>query len=178
MVMYAKIRRMHFREHLTISEIQRRTSLSRNTIKKWLRGGEEPQQQRRHRDSKLTPFEPELKLALETDSHRPKRDRRTAKRLFEAIRQADYTGGHSQVTDGAAVQKYAECIVIPPFSGVTVFLRCPMSKKLRAWLALPRRMKPSFLNRSKARNMVWRASHISVAARHRSVDRPPSRSLC
>ena len=43
MVMYAKIRRMYFREHLTISEIQRRTSLSRNTIKKWLRGGEEPQ---------------------------------------------------------------------------------------------------------------------------------------
>jgi len=58
MVMYAKIRRMHFREHLTISEIQRRTSLSRNTIKKWLRGGDEPRQQRRNRDSKLTPFEP------------------------------------------------------------------------------------------------------------------------
>jgi hypothetical protein len=34
MVMYAKIRRMFFREHLTISEIQRRSSLSRNTIKK------------------------------------------------------------------------------------------------------------------------------------------------
>jgi len=99
MVMYAKIRRMHFREHLTISEIQRRTSLSRNTIKKWLRGGDEPRQQRRNRDSKLTPFEPLLKLALETDGHRPKRDRRTAKRLFEAIRQDGYTGCYSQVTE-------------------------------------------------------------------------------
>ncbi len=99
MVMYAKIRRMHFREHLTISEIQRRTSLSRNTIKKWLRGGEAPRNQPRNRDSKLRPFEPELKLALETDAHRAKRDRRTAKRLFEAIRQAGYTGGYSQVTD-------------------------------------------------------------------------------
>ena len=28
MVMYAKIRRMHFREHLSISEIQRRTSFA------------------------------------------------------------------------------------------------------------------------------------------------------
>jgi transposase-like protein len=37
MAMYAKIRRMHFREHLTISKIQRKTSLSRNTIKKWLK---------------------------------------------------------------------------------------------------------------------------------------------
>jgi hypothetical protein len=27
------IRRMHFREHLTISEIQRKTTLSRNTKK-------------------------------------------------------------------------------------------------------------------------------------------------
>ncbi len=99
MAMYAKIRRMHFREHLTISEIQRRTSLSRNTIKKWLRGSEAPHQQRRNRDSKLTPFEPLLKLALETDAHRPKRDRRTAKRLFETIRQKGYTGGYSQLTD-------------------------------------------------------------------------------
>lgn len=37
MVMYAKIRRMFYREHLPISEIQQRTSLSRNTIKKWLK---------------------------------------------------------------------------------------------------------------------------------------------
>ena len=37
MVMYAKSRRMFFREHLSISEIQRRASLSRNTIKKWLK---------------------------------------------------------------------------------------------------------------------------------------------
>jgi DNA-binding transcriptional regulator LsrR (DeoR family) len=33
MVMYAKIRRMFYREHLSISEIQRRTTLSRNTVK-------------------------------------------------------------------------------------------------------------------------------------------------
>jgi transposase-like protein len=80
MVIYVKIRRMHFHEHLTISEIQRRTSLSRNTIKKWLREVKHPQYQRRKRDSKLTPFEPGLKLAMETDAHRPKRDRRMANR--------------------------------------------------------------------------------------------------
>ena len=42
MVMYAKIRRMFFREHLSISEIQRRSSLSRNTIKKWLKNQTKP----------------------------------------------------------------------------------------------------------------------------------------
>ena len=37
MVMYTKIRRMFFREYLSISEIARRTTLIRNTIKKWLK---------------------------------------------------------------------------------------------------------------------------------------------
>jgi DNA invertase Pin-like site-specific DNA recombinase len=37
MSLYAKIRRMHFREKLPISQIARKTSLSRNTIKKWLK---------------------------------------------------------------------------------------------------------------------------------------------
>ena len=78
MAMYAKIRRMYFCEHLTISEIQRRTSLSRNTIKKWFKETGEPRYQRPKRDSRLTPFKPKIQLALETDAHRPRRDRRTA----------------------------------------------------------------------------------------------------
>ncbi len=32
-----KIRRMYFRDGLSLSEISRRTSLSRNTIRSWLR---------------------------------------------------------------------------------------------------------------------------------------------
>ena len=99
MAMYAKIRRMYFREHLTVSEIQRRTSLSRNTIKKWLKDVGEPRYQRPKRDSKLTPFKPQIQLALETDAHRPKRDRRTALMLFRAIQQDGYTGCYAQVTE-------------------------------------------------------------------------------
>ncbi len=101
MVIYAKIRRMFYREHLTISEIQRRTSLSRNTIKKWLQepSGSEPKYQRAKTIGKLTPFEPKLLLALEADSHRPKRDRRTALMLFEAIQKEGFTGGYTIVTD-------------------------------------------------------------------------------
>lgn len=39
MSMFAKVRRLIHRDHLTISEIQRRTSLSCNTIKAWLKEG-------------------------------------------------------------------------------------------------------------------------------------------
>lgn len=99
MAIFAKIRRMYFREHLTISEIRRRTSLSRNTIKKWLKEAGGPRYQRPQRESKLTPFKPRIKLALETDAHRPKRDRRTALMLFHAIQKEGYTGCYAQVTE-------------------------------------------------------------------------------
>ena len=101
MVMYAKIRRMYYREHLSINEIQRRTSLSRNTIKKWLRasGDSAVKYQRAKKSGKLTPFEPRLLLALEADARRPKKDRRTVKMLFKAILNEGYTGGYTIVCD-------------------------------------------------------------------------------
>ena len=101
MVIYAKIRRMFFREHLSISEIERRTSLSRNTIKKWLKAPDEAvtRYQRAKATGKLTLFEPRLLLALEADAHRPKRDRRTALMLFDAIQKEGFSGGYTIVTD-------------------------------------------------------------------------------
>jgi len=101
MAMYAKIRRMFFREHLAISEVQRPTSLSRNTIKKWLKEPNEAATKycRAKATGKLTAFESKLLLALEADAHRPKRDRRTALMLFAAIQKDGFTGRYSLVTD-------------------------------------------------------------------------------
>lgn len=102
MVLYAKIRRMFFRDKLSINEIVRRTSLSRNTVKKWLNqpdGSKEPKYQRKSGPTKLSPYKDQLERALIADSHRPKRDRRTAKRLFEELKAAGYAGGYTQLTD-------------------------------------------------------------------------------
>jgi len=101
MVMYSKIRRMFFREHLSISEIARRTTLTRNTIKKWLKAadGTEPKYRRPSKLTKLTPFEPKLLMALVADAHRPKRDRRNALMLFNEIRQEGFTGSYTRVTE-------------------------------------------------------------------------------
>ncbi len=88
MIMYAKIRRMFYREYLSNNEIQRRTSLSRSTIKKWLRAPSDGavKYQRAKKPVKLTPFESRLLLVLEADARRPRKDRRTAKMLFQEAR--------------------------------------------------------------------------------------------
>jgi transposase len=70
-----KIRKMYFRHGLSLSEISRRTSLSRNTNRAWLRKppGSEPRYQRAHRPGELAAFEVVLVAALETDARRPMR---------------------------------------------------------------------------------------------------------
>ena len=99
MGMYSKVRRLFYRERLSISEIQRRTSLSRNTIKKWLKEAEgtEPKYVRPPAVSKIAPFASLIQLALQTDSHRPKKERRTALMLFKELQQAGFTGSYSGV---------------------------------------------------------------------------------
>lgn len=101
MAMIGKIRRMFFRDKLSLNEIARRTSLARNTIKKWLRApkGTEPKYRRSSRPGKLTAFEAQLIQALEADAHRPKRERRTARALTAQIRQHGYAGGYTRVAD-------------------------------------------------------------------------------
>jgi transposase len=112
MSMFAKVRRLFHRDNLSISEIQRRTSRSRNTIKAWLketRPDNYKYPQRPKVNGKLTPFVPTLLLALDADSRRPKRDRRTALMLFEALRKDGYTGGYSILTD--SVRKWRNGLI-------------------------------------------------------------------
>ena len=100
MAMIGKIRRMYFREKKSVREISRLTSLSRNTIDKWLKAPvEEPKYRRSPRVCKLTPFHDLLRQALNTDSHRPKRDRRSARALHAEIQAAGYSGGYTRITD-------------------------------------------------------------------------------
>lgn len=99
MGMFAKIRRMHFRDNVPIREIQRRTGLSRNTIRKWLRAEDmsEPKYPKRKSKSVVDPWTDRLGQWLQADSHRPKRDRRTALALFKAIQAQGYKGSYNRV---------------------------------------------------------------------------------
>ena len=101
MAMKGKIRAMHLREGKSISEIARRTSLSRNTIKKWLKepGETAPKYRRPAASTKLAPYVPTLTQALKADAHRPKHERRSARALFTQLQASGYAGGYSRLTD-------------------------------------------------------------------------------
>ncbi len=95
MEMLGKIRRK-----LSLHQIAKRTGLSRNTIRKWVRAPEasQPAYQRGATFNKLSPFHETLEQALKADSFRAKHNRRSAKALFEQIKAEGYDGGYSQLT--------------------------------------------------------------------------------
>jgi transposase len=114
MDMLGRIRRMRMRDKLGYSEIARRTGLSRNTVKRWLKDVEvgvsanggpgkksvaAPKYKRPAIPGKLAPYVEQVQSALIADAGRIKRERRTAVKLFEQICAAGYTGGYSRLTD-------------------------------------------------------------------------------
>jgi len=101
MEILGRIRRMYLRDKLSLHEIARRTGLSRNTIRTWLRepeGAPPPAYRREKKAGKLSAFHAFLEQALTADAHRPKQNRRTAKALWTQIREQGYTGGYTQLT--------------------------------------------------------------------------------
>ena len=101
MALIGKIRGMRMRDGKSISEISRLTSLSRNTIKKWLQTpqGAAPKYRRRDVSTKLAPFVAALTQALEVDAHRAKHERRTARALHAQLTSQGYAGGYTRLTD-------------------------------------------------------------------------------
>jgi transposase len=101
MAMIGKVKRMHFREKKSVREIVRLTSLSRNTVRKWLATPvlEEPKYRRSEAPGKLTPFHESIRQALKVDAHRARHERRTARALHAQIKAEGYAGGYSRVTD-------------------------------------------------------------------------------
>ena len=116
MNLLGKVRRLHYRDGLSLSEIERRTGLTRKTIRKWLKApeGVEPNYRRKVGDTKIAPFAERLIKMLETDARRPVRDRRTALKLHAELKGLGFDGDYSRVTEfirnwreggGAAVTK-------------------------------------------------------------------------
>jgi transposase len=92
---------MYHRQKKSVREISRITSLSRNTIRKWLDSplDGEPKYRRVGRPNRLAAYHETLTKALKADARRPKKERRSGLALFAEIKAAGYTGCYSRVTD-------------------------------------------------------------------------------
>jgi transposase len=105
----AKIRRRRLVDGETISGIARELRLSRNTVKKYLNQTEPPAYRRSEQSKpKLGDYEARLAGWLEQDAQRAKRQRRTARRLFEDLQAQGYAGAYDSVQRAVKAWKQAQ----------------------------------------------------------------------
>ncbi|MEZ5750169.1 MAG: IS21 family transposase [Caenibius sp.] len=98
MALLSVIRRWHFREGMPIREIERRTGLSRNTIRKYLRAGTvEPRFKVPDRPSKLDPFAEKLTGWLRIEAGRSRKQRRTVKQMYADLVALGFDGSYGRV---------------------------------------------------------------------------------
>lgn len=98
MALLSVIRRWHFREHVSIREICRRTGLSRNTVRKYLRSdGLEPKFKVPERPSKLDPFADRLTAWLKAEANKSRKHKRTLKQLHADLLSLGYEGSYCRV---------------------------------------------------------------------------------
>jgi predicted transcriptional regulator len=93
MALLSVIRRWHFREGMPIREIERRTGLSRNTIRKYLRADTvEPKFEVPDRPSKLDPFAEKVSGWLRIEAGKSRKQKRTTKQLHADLVTLGYDG--------------------------------------------------------------------------------------
>jgi transposase len=92
------IRRWALRDKMPIREIARRTGLSRNTVKKYLReGAVEPQFKTPKRPSKLDPYADRLSAWLLIQTRKLRKKRRTVKQMHADLVKLGYDGSYERV---------------------------------------------------------------------------------
>ncbi len=92
------IRRWALRDKMPIREISRRTGLSRNTIRKYLReGAVEPKFKTPSRPSKLDPYADRLSAWLLAQTRKSRKERRTVKQMHADLVKLGYDGSYGRV---------------------------------------------------------------------------------
>ena len=98
MELLSVIRRWHYRDHFSIREISRRTGLSRNTVRKYLRSDSvEPRFSIAERPSKLDPHAGKLSHMLRHEAGKSRKQKRTIKQLHADLVALGYDGSYNRV---------------------------------------------------------------------------------
>jgi transposase len=92
------IRRWHIRDQVSIREVARRLGISRNTVRRYLRGGiTEPAYPARQTPSSLDKFAHKLSAWLKTESTKSRKQRRSLKQMHEDLRELGFEGSYDRV---------------------------------------------------------------------------------
>ncbi len=98
MELLSVIRRWHHRDQIPIREIERRTGLSRNTIRKYLRSNAvEVRFKVPERPSRLDPFADKLSGWLRVEAGKGRKQRRTARQIHADLVTLGYDGSYARV---------------------------------------------------------------------------------
>ena len=99
---YLRVRRAVMVEGKSIREVSREFGLHRDTVRKMLAHSVPPGYRRQNppKRPKLEPYTGVIDRILEDDLRRPRKQRHTAKRIFERLRdEHGYDGGYTTVKD-------------------------------------------------------------------------------
>jgi transposase len=108
MELLSVIRRWRFRQKFSIREIARRTGLSRNTVRKYLRTDSvEPKFNTPDRPSRLDLFADKLSHMLRQEAGRSRKQKRTVKQLHADLTVLGYDGSYNRVAAFAREWKAA-----------------------------------------------------------------------
>ncbi|MGX1005426.1 transposase, partial [Roseovarius sp. MBR-38] len=117
--MFRNTQKWALRDKMPIREIARRTGVSRNTIKKYLREGiVEPAFQAPDRPSKLDPYAEKLSSWLVSEQRKSRKERRTAKQMHADLVQLGFDGSYERVAAFVREWKGERLGNLPLFNGV------------------------------------------------------------
>jgi transposase len=98
MELLSVIRRWRYRDHYSIRDIARRTGLSRNTVRKYLRTDSvEPKFNIADRSSKLDAYADKLSQMLRQEAGQSRKQKRTIKQLHADLAGLGYDGSYNRV---------------------------------------------------------------------------------
>lgn len=117
--LYRQVRQAYYIQDKSIRELSRIYNIHRDTVRKMLRYSVPPGYQRSkpRTKPKLDPFTDIIDVYLKDDKNQPKKQRHTAKRIFERIRdEHGYEGGYTIVKDYVREQHLSSREMFVPLS--------------------------------------------------------------
>jgi transposase len=112
---WCDIRQRVLRDGVSIRQIQRETGLHFETIKKVLTHSSPPQFRLPERPKpKIGPYLGRISDILDSDRELPRKQRHTAKRIFERLQQEGYSGGYTQVKEAVRELRWSRGEVFVP----------------------------------------------------------------